>query len=433
MAAGSKSGEWRRKTKLCLINDFQVRFGARGNRLEWRTGHRVASTGKKGLPVLEAFREPRTMVDALAHLKPRLANGQAWVDAAGCIERLYRAGFLIDAENAKLSIGSGESYGGLGPYVRLLKDGRRNDAMLAAVRAVVRAGDVVVDVGTGTGLMAIAAAQAGASRVYAIEPTGIGPVAEANFQANGYGDRITLITGMSMDIELPERADVLLTDLISNDPFGERVVQITADARRRLLKPTARLVPNRLSVYALPITVPDALLPRETLTSAHVETWRRRYGIDLGALRKNAPPLPSFITANPWQLSGRAIGTPVRVFDSQLAMATVDDLAIHVTGTFDATASAQLNGVLICFDMELAPGLWLSLHPDQVDQDNVWRRLLVWLLPAPIMLEQGSRYRLTYSQSEPGVPDGVQVRTDAGGTSAAINADSASAFRTRGS
>ena len=410
MAAGANSGEWRRKTKLRLVNDFEVRVGAGGDRLEWRTGHRVARTGRGGLPVLDAFREPRTMVDALAHLKPRLASGQAWVDAAGCIERLYRAGFLIDAEKANLAIGRGESYGGLRPYVRMLKDGRRNDAILAAVRAVVRAGDVVVDVGTGTGLMAIAAAQAGASRVYAIEPTGVGPLAEANFQANGYGDRITLITGMSTDIELPEPADVLLTDFVSNDPFGQQVVQITADARRRLLKPTARLVPNRLRVYALPVAVPDALLPREMLTSAHVETWRHRYGIDLDALRKNAPPLPSFTTANPWQLSGRAIGTPVRVFDSELAMATIDDLAIHVAGTFDATASTQLNGVLICFDIELAPGLWLSLHPDQVDQDNVWRQLRVWLLPAPIMLEQGSRYRLTYSHRSPGHRDGVQVQ-----------------------
>ena len=104
-------------------------------------------------------------------------------------------------------------------HIAMLNDRRRTASFLAAIRRVVRPGDVVVDVGTGTGVLAIAAAQAGAARVYAVEATGIGKLAEANFRANGLQDRITLVPGWSMQVTLPERADVLVSEVIGKTPL----------------------------------------------------------------------------------------------------------------------------------------------------------------------------------------------------------------------
>lgn len=398
------------KTRLRLIEDLHVRVRSGGAVLELRKGggDRFALAGTPGLAVLDAFRKPRTMVDALDALKPRIAGGQAWADTAADIMALHRAGFLVDADEAAPTVRNthGGGYDSAGVHVAMLDDRRRTDSFLAGVRAVVRPGDVVVDLGTGTGVLAIAAAQAGASRVYAIEATGIGAVAEASFRANGYGDRITLLTGTSTDVELPERADVLTGELIGADPLGEGVVQYIADARRRLLKPAARLVPSRLRVLALPVAVPEAAIRRVTFTPDALETWRSRYGIDFGALR-NTTPSPFSFFINPRKLAGRVLGTPVLVRDARLA--TIDDVPVQVDGAFDATASALLDGVLICFDAELgAPGIRLSTHPDHVDRDNHWKHR-VWMLPEPLMVEPGERYRLTYSYRSPGRPDGVRV------------------------
>ena len=410
MVVRANAGGWRSETPLRLIDDFHVHVRSGGNRMELRAGGQVSLAARSGLAILDAFQKPRTMIEALEALKPGMASSQAWVDAASCIEHLFRAGFLIDAQAPALASGRGDGYGAVKSYVRLLEDRRRTESFLTGVKAVVRPGDVVLEIGTGIGLLAIAAAQAGASRVYALEPTGIGTLAKANFQANGYGDRITLITGMSTDVELPERADVLLSDLVSNDPLGERVVQITADARRRLLKPAARLMPSGVRIFALPVAVPEALLPREAFTPIRLDTWRQRYGIDFGALAENAPPPPPSFTLNPRRLAGRAIGTPVQVFETQLATATADDLAIQADGAFEATEAALLNGVLICWEAEFGPGRWFSTHPDHVEQDNMWRHLRVWLLPEPFMLAPGRRYHLAYSQQSPGHEGGVQVR-----------------------
>ncbi len=93
-------------------------------------------------------------------------------------------------------------------HARTLHDDRRTGDYLAALAAAVRPGDVVLDLGTGRGVLAIAAVRAGARRVYAVEASDIAEVAERVFAANGVQDRVELIVGWSRQIELPEPADL---------------------------------------------------------------------------------------------------------------------------------------------------------------------------------------------------------------------------------
>ena len=67
---------------------------------------------------------------------------------------------------------------------------------------------VVLDVGTGTGILAFFAVQAGAKKVYAVEASQSIEIAKALSIANGFDDKITFIKGKIEDISLPENVRV---------------------------------------------------------------------------------------------------------------------------------------------------------------------------------------------------------------------------------
>ncbi len=66
------------------------------------------------------------------------------------------------------------------------------DAYQRALRALVRPGDVVLDLGAGTGILSMLAARLGAARVHAVEAMPIARLASALVEQNGLGRQISV-------------------------------------------------------------------------------------------------------------------------------------------------------------------------------------------------------------------------------------------------
>lgn len=193
----------------------------------------------------------------------------------------------------------------------MITDRARMDAYFQALQQVVRPGCVVLDIGAGTGIFSLLACQFGAGHVHAVEPNDAIQVARESAAANGFGDRITFHQTISTAITLPQRADVIISDLRGVLPLLQHHIASVADARQRLLKPDGALIPQRDTLWA-------ALIENAELYTAYEEPWlRNNYSLDMRAgqplvvntwRKVNAKPEHLLVASQQWAaLDYRAI------------------------------------------------------------------------------------------------------------------------------
>jgi hypothetical protein len=142
-------------------------------------------------------------------------------------------------------------------YYELMEtDEVRNRPYRDAIREAV-AGKVVLDLGTGRrALWAVCCAEAGARKVYAIEANERAYQSALKYVRSRGMDGVTLIHGFSDKVSLPERCDVLVHEIVGCIGSSEGMVAAVADARRRLLKPDAVLIPRRCTTHVLLVEDP---------------------------------------------------------------------------------------------------------------------------------------------------------------------------------
>lgn len=129
-------------------------------------------------------------------------------------------------------------------FGEMIGDAGRFDAYAAALARAVRPGDVVLEIGCGPGVFALLACRAGAARVYAIETDDVIHLAEQLASANGLADRIKFIQTDSRRTELPERANVIVSDIRGTLPLFDHAISSMEDARKRFLAPGGVMIPQ---------------------------------------------------------------------------------------------------------------------------------------------------------------------------------------------
>jgi len=135
----------------------------------------------------------------------------------------------------------------------LLSDRVRNQSFYKALKRYVRSDTSVLDIGSGTGVWAIAAAKLGASRVVAIEKEKVLiPLIEKLAARNGVQDRVQVLEGDSRNIRIRGKFDVIVSETVGNHGFDEQIVPIILDAKKRFLKSTGIVIPASVAAVAAP-------------------------------------------------------------------------------------------------------------------------------------------------------------------------------------
>ncbi|MGH8107781.1 MAG: 50S ribosomal protein L11 methyltransferase [Arenimonas sp.] len=135
----------------------------------------------------------------------------------------------------------------------MINDATRTTPLIEALRrAIVPGESVVLDLGASFGFFSFIACQLGARKVYAIEPDDAIKVAKLCAENTDYADRITWIQGLSTQLELPEKADIVIADLHGTLPFYNANIASMIDARKRHLKSGGQMISIRDRLYAVP-------------------------------------------------------------------------------------------------------------------------------------------------------------------------------------
>lgn len=262
----------------------------------------------------------------------------------------------------------------------MLLDARRNEALARAIEDVVRPGDIVADVGAGTGLLAMLAARAGAKQVYAIERGPISSLARGLVALNNADDVVQVISDDVRNFQPDQQVDVVLCETLGMACLDEGFRETIADVRDRMLKPGGRLVPSDVEIFVAPVRYSvqvDRLDQLDTVLGLNFAPFadllrkvHRRAHFDEGSLLAPGQPV--------WHLH-------CSTFRSE------EDL--HASISMTAADDATIGGFVLWFNARLSPTVVLSNW--RSGPANHWGQ--AYLPVKPRLVSAGEEIRLTLS------------------------------------
>jgi hypothetical protein len=248
----------------------------------------------------------------------------------------------------------------------MVHDSRRNEAYARALHRFVLPDMLVLEIGAGTGLLAMLAARAGAAQVITCEKEPlIAELAKTIIARNGLADRITVVpkelTELSVGADLPRRADLLVAELLNNNLLGDLVLPLYVYARKHLLTPEGRVLPETIAARGMLV--------------GGLETGSFRMGevlgFDLSPFNLMAPPTLTIAEGG-----GRfdAYSEPVEIFRFDLNALHHPDgghLQMEIAATRDGTVQGFMQWLWMDFGGGIAfenrPPLkshwWPVIHP----------------------------------------------------------------------
>jgi precorrin-6B methylase 2 len=136
----------------------------------------------------------------------------------------------------------------------MVGDEVRTRAFERSVAATVRSGDVVLDVGAGSGILSLFAARAGASRVYAVERVPeAARLARRLVAANGMSGVVQVVETDAAELTLPEPVDVIVSEWLGSYGVDENMLSPVLRARDRCLRPGGRMIPSAVTAWIAPV------------------------------------------------------------------------------------------------------------------------------------------------------------------------------------
>lgn len=249
-----------------------------------------------------------------------------------------------------------------GWHFTMLADEKRNAAYQKALEQVVKPDSKVLDIGTGSGLLAMMAAKAGAQQVIACEmhqklaETAVKVIAD-----NQLSKKIKVInkksTALSIHKGLSQKANVLVSEILDVGVIGEGVLPTVRHAIKNLLEDDAILIPAKVDIFGQLVEIP---------MRSRVAPVRKISGFDLSSFDQYRIP-NEYQTVHLSHEEHRPLSAvfPIESFDFyNLPPAVQDNQPVSKSIKVETTDSGMVQAVAFWFDLTLHEDIIVSSRPD---------------------------------------------------------------------
>ena len=268
-------------------------------------------------------------------------------------------------------------------HLEMLRDSVRMKAYSEAMRSLIKPNDVVVDVGTGTGILAFLAVNYGAKQVYAIDRSRIIDYAKRVKELNCPDAPVSFLQhDILRGNPLETKATIAICELFGNFGIDENVVNILAKVRHEWLTSDGRVVPETLELVAAPVQC--------TTGYREIASWNNNeYGIDFSPMQQLA-----------YNAIYQVTGEPVRLLGTAKTLAHIDfttDITLpkKLCANYTIVKEGTLHGVAGWFRSKLAPGHYLDTGPES--PPTHWGQVL-FPIGDPINVRKGGRVSMQFKE-----------------------------------
>jgi len=238
---------------------------------------------------------------------------------------------------------------------------------------------IVLDVGCGTGILSLFAAQAGAKHVYAVDMSDIVIQAKQIVLDNKFSDKITCIQGKIEDVQLPvEKVDIIISEWMGYFLLYESMLDTVLYARDKWLAPGGLIFPDKASLYICAIE--DAEYRRDKL-----DFWHSVYGFNMAPIYKLALLEPLVDCCDPEQV----ISNAVTVLNVDIYTVKKEDLDFQSEFQLEINRNETCHAVVAFFNVEFSKThtqLWFSTGPKS--KSTHWKQT-VFYIENPLAVKTG--------------------------------------------
>ena len=264
------------------------------------------------------------------------------------------------------------SYSNFYIHEEMLKDKVRTGAYQKAIleNKEIFKDKIVLDIGSGTGILSFFAAQAGAKHVYGIEFADIADYSIDIIKKNNMQDKITIIKSKVEETELPvEKVDIILSEWMGYFLLYESMLDCVLFARDKWLKQDGYMLPDRAQIFL-------AGVEDKNYKFRKINSWNNIYGFNMNCIKEAAIAEPLIDNCT----EDYIISSSCKIFDIDLYKIKKEELDFMSGYEIKFNCDDCFNGLVSWFNVsfnKVQNNITLSTAP--YDEPTHWKQVVFYI------------------------------------------------------